>query len=159
MPIAANVSLASLDRVSRRGLIDAGEERALAAAYLRQLRIKAPSVYTETGALSGGNQQKVALARWLAIKPKVLILDEPTQGIDVGSKSEIHALMMDLAERGLAIIMISSELPEILGMSDRIAVMHQGSIRGILSREEATQRKILSLALGHGPGGETAHLN
>ena len=79
------------------------------------------------GALSGGNQQKVALARWLAIEPKVLILDEPTQGVDVGSKSEIHSLMVDLAERGLAIIMISSELPEILGMSDRVAVMHAGS--------------------------------
>jgi rhamnose transport system ATP-binding protein len=111
------------------------------------LGIKAPSVYTETGALSGGNQQKVALARWLAINPKILILDEPTQGVDVGSKSEIHGLMMDLAARGLAIIMISSELPEILGMSDRIAVMHEGTIAGVLSRQEATQHKILSLAV------------
>ena len=117
--------------------------------YLDQLRIKAPSVHTETGALSGGNQQKVALARWLAIDPKVLILDEPTQGVDVGSKSEIHSLMMDLAERGLAIIMISSELPEILGMSDRIAVMHQGTIGGMLSRAGGHATKILSLALGH----------
>jgi rhamnose transport system ATP-binding protein len=89
----------------------------------------------------------VALARWLAIDPKILILDEPTQGVDVGSKAEIHGLMMELAERGLAIIMISSELPEILGMSDRIAVMHQGTIAGVLSREEATQQKILSLAV------------
>ena len=89
----------------------------------------------------------MALARWLAIDPKILILDEPTQGVDVGSKSEIHSLMMDLAERGLAIIMISSELPEILGMSDRIAVMHQGKIAGVLSRQQATQQKILSLAV------------
>src|ERR1700756_5213298 len=97
---------------------------------------------------SGGNQQKVALARWLAVRPSVLILDEPTQGVDVGSKSEIHSIMVDLAERGLAIIMISSELPEILGMSDRIAVMHAGRIAGMLDRASATQQRILSLALG-----------
>jgi rhamnose transport system ATP-binding protein len=147
LPIAANTSLANLKTVSRHGLIDRKKESALAVRYLLQLRIKAPSIYTETGSLSGGNQQKVALARWLAISPKILILDEPTQGVDVGSKAEIHGLMMDLAERGLAIIMISSELPEILGMSDRIAVMHQGTIAGVLSRQEATQEKILSLAV------------
>jgi rhamnose transport system ATP-binding protein len=146
MPIAFNTSLANLKRVSRHGLIDEGQERELAGRYLMQLRIKAPSVYTETGALSGGNQQKVALARWLAIHPKVLILDEPTQGVDIGSKSEIHNLMLELAAGGLAIIMISSELPEVLSISDRIAVMHQGTIGGVLSREEATQQKILSLA-------------
>jgi rhamnose transport system ATP-binding protein len=152
LPISANASLATLNRVSRYGLMDAKQECALASDYLDRLRIKAPSIHTETGALSGGNQQKVALCRWLAIEPKVLILDEPTQGVDVGSKSEIHSLMMDLAARGLAIIMISSELPEILGMSDRIAVMRQGTIAGILSREEATQPKLLSLALGHALG-------
>jgi len=151
LPIAANTSLASLKIVARNGLIDRNKERALAVRYLHQLRIKATSVYSETGSLSGGNQQKVALARWLAIDPKILILDEPTQGVDVGSKAEIHGLMMDLAERGLAIIMISSELPEILGMSDRIAVMHQGTIAGLLSRKEATQSKILALALGQVP--------
>jgi rhamnose transport system ATP-binding protein len=159
MPIASNISLANLKSVSRRGLIDEDQERELAGSYLMQLRIKAPSVYTETGALSGGNQQKVALARWLSIHPKVLILDEPTQGVDIGSKSEIHSLMLDLAARGLAIIMISSELPEVLSISDRIAVMHQGTIGGVLSREEATQQKILSLALGHVPSGEMAHFN
>jgi rhamnose transport system ATP-binding protein len=147
MPIAANTSLANLKMVSRHGLIDRNKESGLAMRYLQQLRIKAPSIYSETGSLSGGNQQKVALARWLAIDPKILILDEPTQGVDVGSKAEIHGLMMDLAERGLAIIMISSELPEILGMSDRIAVMQHGTIAGVLSREEATQQKILSLAV------------
>jgi rhamnose transport system ATP-binding protein len=147
LPIASNTSLASLKMVARHGLIDRNKESELAMRYLRQLRIKAASIYSETGSLSGGNQQKVALARWLAIDPKILILDEPTQGVDVGSKAEIHGLMMDLAERGLAIIMISSELPEILGMSDRIAVMHQGTIAGVLSREEATQQKILSLAV------------
>ena len=149
MPIAANASLANLDAVSRNGLIDNERERNLARQYVERLRIKAPSIYTETGSLSGGNQQKVAVARWLAINPEVMVLDEPTQGVDIGSKSEIHQIMGDLAEQGMAIVMISSELPEILGMSDRIAVMHAGTIAGILSRAEATQEKILALALGH----------
>jgi rhamnose transport system ATP-binding protein len=149
MPIASNASLASLAAVSRRGVIDRGAESDLAQRYIGQLRIKADSVESPAGTLSGGNQQKVALARWLATNPAILILDEPTQGVDVGSKAEIHKLMVDLAERGMAIIMISSELPEILGMSDRIAVMHAGRIRGELSRQEATAGKVLSLALGH----------
>ncbi len=116
--------------------------------------MKTQSIHAEAGSLSGGNQQKVALARWLAIQPAVLILDEPTQGVDVGSKSEIHGLIVGLAERGMAIIMISSELPEILGMSDRIAVMHAGKVAGVLTRAEATQENLLALALGHGAGGE-----
>ena len=149
MPVAANISLANLDAVSRYGLIDDRAERNLARGYVERLRIKTPSIYAETGSLSGGNQQKVAVARWLAISPEVLILDEPTQGVDIGSKSEIHQIMVELAEQGMAIVMISSELPEILGMSDRIAVMHGGTISGILSRAEATQEKILALALGH----------
>jgi rhamnose transport system ATP-binding protein len=153
MPITANASLANLAAVSRHGLIDKAKERALAQSYVGQLRIKTPSIYAEAGALSGGNQQKVALARWLAIHPGLLILDEPTQGVDVGSKSEIHRLIVELAEQGMAILMISSELPEILGMSDRIAVMHEGTVTGILGREEATPQKILSLALGHAPAG------
>ena len=154
MPITANCSLANLAAVSRAGLISETRECALAERYIGQLRVKTQSAHAVGGALSGGNQQKVALARWLAIEPTVLILDEPTQGVDVGSKSEIHKLMCDLAEAGLAIIMISSELPEILGMSDRIAVMHGGTIAGFLSRAKATQAKILSLALGHGVGVE-----
>jgi rhamnose transport system ATP-binding protein len=149
MSIAANTSLASLSSVASYGLIDRAKESALAEGFVKQLHIKAPSVETEAGALSGGNQQKVALARWLATDPAVLILDEPTQGVDVGSKAEIHRLMADLAERGLAIIMISSELPEVLAMSDRIAVMHAGGIAGTLDRNEATQQRIMSLALGH----------
>lgn len=149
MSIAANASLGNLKKVSRYGLIDRAQERELAEGFARKLRIKTPSVEMEAAALSGGNQQKVALARWLAIDPAVLILDEPTQGVDVGSKSEIHSLMADLAARGLAIIMISSELPELLGMSDRIAVMHAGEIRGTLDRGDATQQSILALALGH----------
>jgi rhamnose transport system ATP-binding protein len=158
MPVAANTSLASLKAISRSGLIDAVEERKLAERYITQLSIKTPSVHADLQALSGGNQQKVALARWLAINPSVLILDEPTQGVDVGSKAEIHRLMVDLAERGVAVIMISSELPEILGMSDRIAVMHTGTVAGVLSRAEATQHKILSLALGHTSLSEAARI-
>jgi len=158
MAIAANCSLASLQEISRHGWIDAARERALAERYVTELRIKTPSVYAASGTLSGGNQQKVALARWLATGPKVLILDEPTQGVDVGAKAEIHRLIVDLAQAGLAIIMISSELPEILGMSDRIAVMHAGGMGGILLRAEATQQKILSLALGHTPTGEMARI-
>jgi rhamnose transport system ATP-binding protein len=148
MPIAENISLAGLGKIARNSIIDRTAEHDLAQSYIGQLRIKTSGVDAETAALSGGNQQKVALARWLATNPAVLILDEPTQGVDIGSKSEIHQLMVDLAERGMAIIMISSELPEILGMSDRIAVMHAGTIRGTLTREEATPQKILALALG-----------
>jgi rhamnose transport system ATP-binding protein len=148
MPIAANACLANLPAVSRRGMLDSGRERELASGYVKRLQIKTSSLYAEAGSLSGGNQQKVALARWLAIQPSVLILDEPTQGVDVGSKSEIHRLMVDLAGQGVAIIMISSELPEILGMSDRIAVMHAGSVAAVLARRDATQDRILALALG-----------
>ncbi len=147
MSVASNASLASLGAVSRRGLIDRGREQAAAERYVEQFRIKTPSVAVDVGTLSGGNQQKVALARWLSTDPSILILDEPTQGVDVGSKAEIHGLMRTLAEQGLAIIMISSELPEILGMSDRIAVMHAGRIRGILDRADATQASVLALAL------------
>ncbi len=128
-------------------------EREIAADYTRRLGVKTPAIFNAVSTLSGGNQQKVALSRWLVTKPSVLILDEPTQGIDVGAKSEIHALMMELAEQGVAILMISSELPEILGMSDRIAVMCGGTIVKILDRAEATQQKVLALALGHKENG------
>ena len=149
LPLTANTTLATLGSVSSQGLIDTDRECELTQSYVERLRIKTASVHTEAGMLSGGNQQKAAIARWLATKPEVVILDEPTQGVDVGSKSEIHSIMVDLAEQGKAILMISSELPEILGMSDRIAVMHNGSIAGILDREQATQPEILALALGH----------
>lgn len=148
MAIASNVSMANLDAVSRHGLINSRAEQQFAASYVQSLQVKASSVTALAGTLSGGNQQKVALARWLATNPQVMILDEPTQGVDVGSKSEIHELIVQLAERGMAILLISSELPEILGMSDRIGVMRNGRIAGILSREQATQASVLSLALG-----------
>ena len=149
MPVSANITLASLARLSRFGSMDFRREREIAVDYARRFAIRTPAIFARVSTLSGGNQQKVALSRWLATKPSVLILDEPTQGIDVGAKSEIHALMCDLAAQGAAILMISSELPEILGMSDRIAVMRGRTIAGTLNRSEATQAKILALALGH----------
>src|SRR5215207_9683095 len=149
LPISNNITLAALDQLSGAGGLDFKKEREVAADYTRRLGVKTPAIYVPVATLSGGNQQKVALSRWLMTKPSVLILDEPTQGIDVGAKSEIHSLMTDLAAEGVAILMISSELPEILGMSDRIAVMYGGTIFGVLDRAEATQHKILALALGH----------
>jgi rhamnose transport system ATP-binding protein len=152
MPVSENATLAVLRRISKSGFLDFARERDIARTYVEKLGVKTPSIDTPAGNLSGGNQQKVALARWLATDPKVIILDEPTQGIDVGAKSEIHRLMVDLAERGLAILMISSELPEALGMSDRIAVLRGGAVAGILGRAEATQEKVMALALGHAQG-------
>ena len=133
MSVAANTSLASLGAESRARADRPRAERDSAQRYVEQLADQDAVGRTERRrSLSGGNQQKVALARWLATEPSVLILDEPTQGVDVGAKAEIHALMQELAARGLAIIMISSELPEILGMSDRMAVMRSGTIAGVL---------------------------
>lgn len=149
LPIASNVTLASLKILSGKFGLDFAKEKELAAEYTRRLGVKTPSIHDSVATLSGGNQQKVALGRWLLTKPTVLILDEPTQGIDVGAKSEIHSLMTELAEQGVAILMISSELPEVLGMSDRIAVMHGGTIVKILDRKDANQADILALALGH----------
>ena len=146
-PISSNITLASLDQLANFGGMNFRREKVVAAEYTRRLGVKTPAIFSAVSTLSGGNQQKVALSRWLMTKPKVLILDEPTQGIDVGAKSEIHALMTELAKQGVAILMISSELPEILGMSDRVAVMHGGTIVKILNRAEATQQNVLALAL------------
>jgi len=150
MPITSNVSLASLAAVAPHGFIDNAVEEDLARSYIGRLRIKAESADSIANTLSGGNQQKVAISRWLATKPKVLILDEPTQGVDIGSKQEIHKIMGDLAAQGLAVILISSEMEEILALSDRIAVMRGGGLRGIVPRAEATPQRILSMAMGHG---------
>ena len=149
MPVAANTTLAILRRISTAGLLRFREERRVAGEFVNRFAIRTPSLDTPVINLSGGNQQKVALARWLAAEPKVIILDEPTQGVDVGAKAEIHRLMGELAARGLAIVMISSELPEVLGMADRIIVMRRGRIVGELSRVQATQERILGLAVGH----------
>jgi ABC-type sugar transport system ATPase subunit len=110
------------------------------------MEVRANSMWQITRTLSGGNQQKVVLAKWLSTKPRILILDEPTRGIDIGTKAAVHALMSNLAAEGLAILMISSELPEVLGMSDRILVMHEGRMTGLFSRAEATQEKVISTA-------------
>jgi rhamnose transport system ATP-binding protein len=150
LPVRANTTLAILDRISRGAILETDEERSLAETWVGQLGIKTDGIDAPVSSLSGGNQQKVAIARWIATDPSVLILDEPTQGIDVGAKSECHRLMCDLAERGLAIVMISSELAEILGMSDRIAVMRDGRIAGVMNRSDATSEAILGLALGQG---------
>lgn len=149
MAIAANITLASLRSLTKFSGFDFRREREVAADYVRRFSIKTPAVFNQVSTLSGGNQQKVALSRWLAVKPSVLMLDEPTQGVDVGAKAEIHAVMSELAAQGMAILMISSDMPEILGMSDRIAVMRQGRIVGELSRTEASQETVLALALGH----------
>lgn len=157
LPICSNITLASLKILSGKLGMNFDKEKKLAAEYTRRLQVKTPSIHDSVATLSGGNQQKVALSRWLITKPSVLILDEPTQGIDVGAKSEIHELMTELAEQGVAILMISSELPEILGMSDRIAVMNDGTIVKILDRREASQAEILALALGHANENSNGH--
>jgi rhamnose transport system ATP-binding protein len=146
-PIAANLTLAHLRSVFASGVLNGGKERELGRTYVERLGVKTASVQALTGTLSGGNQQKVALGRWLITNPSILILDEPTQGVDVGAKSEIHRLMVEMAQKGMAIVMISSELPEILGMSDRVAIMRSGTIVRTLDRAEATQETILGFAL------------
>lgn len=147
-PVARNATLASPDQVAIRGILSEDKEAQLAGKYVRELGIKTPSVKTIINTLSGGNQQKVLLARSLMTKPKILFLDEPTRGIDVGAKHEIYLLMNQLAAAGTAIVMVSSELPEILGMSDRILVMHEGTVAGEFKRGEATQEDIMLLASG-----------
>lgn len=148
MTVRENTTLANLMEVAIRGFINFPKERAVAKKYVEELSIKTPSIEQIARNLSGGTQQKLVLAKWLFTKSKVLIFDEPTRGIDVGAKVEIYELMNQLAERGVGIIMISSELPEVLGMSDRILVIHEGKIAGELKREEATQEKIMHLATG-----------
>jgi rhamnose transport system ATP-binding protein len=149
MPIDANVTLASLAKLQKGLAFDRASERDIAEKYVRRFAIKAPSLFSAVTTLSGGNQQKVALSRWVETRPSLLILDEPTQGIDVGAKAEIHSLMGELAAQGTAIIMISSDLPEILGMSDRVMVMRNGAIAGSFGRAEANQQNIMAVALGH----------
>jgi ABC-type sugar transport system ATPase subunit len=156
LAIRENLALSLLDRLSRFGVVRLGAERALARRMVGALRVRTPSIEQKVLNLSGGNQQKVVIAKWLALHPKILIMDEPTRGIDIGAKAEVHALMHQLAADGVAILMISSELPEILHMSDRIVVMRQGRIAGELSRAEATQEAVMALATGVSADAETA---
>ena len=148
LAVRENMTSAGLDRLSLLDFVRPRAERELVGSMIEQLRIRTPSQEQRVEFLSGGNQQKVVLARWLALKPRVLILDEPTRGIDVGAKAEVYALMGQLVRQGVGILMISSELPEVLGMSDRVLVVREGGIAGELSRAEATQEAIIHLATG-----------
>jgi ribose transport system ATP-binding protein len=148
MTVERNINLAHIPQLLKAGFVDENEAKKNAQQYISSLNIKTPSMNQKVGYLSGGNQQKIVLAKWLCNNIKVLIFDEPTRGIDVGAKFEVYELMNQLSDNGVAIIMISSELPEILGMSDRILVMHKGQISGELSKDEANQETILRLAAG-----------
>lgn len=143
-----NITLPSIDGFRKNGMIDTKAESEFTTLLMERLNVKAESELDIASSLSGGNQQKVVLAKWIGIGSKVLILDEPTRGVDVGAKREIYQLMNELADRGVAIIMVSSDLPEILGVSDRVIVVHEGNIAGELAREEATEEKIMTLATG-----------
>ena len=147
--LVPNVTLATLDRYTNAlGLIDHDKERADVEALRQRLGIRAPSLSTPVSQLSGGNQQKTMLAKWLNTHPKVLILDEPTRGIDVGAKADVHKFIDELATSGIAIMLISSDLPEVIAMSDRVAVMREGSLIGIYPRRDATQERIMTAAVG-----------
>jgi len=147
-PIFKNVSLPSLDKTSRRGFIRMAEEFALARTYTERLDLRASSLSQNVSTLSGGNQQKVVIAKWLATLPKVIILDEPTKGIDIGSKAAVHGFMAELVAQGLSVIMVSSELPEILGMSDRVVVMREGHIVETLENKGLQPETLVRLAAG-----------
>ncbi|HXQ33318.1 MAG TPA: ATP-binding cassette domain-containing protein, partial [Anaerolineales bacterium] len=158
MSISSNISLPMLHRyLSRFGLIQTHEEEATANHYRERLSIRTPSIHHPVGMLSGGNQQKVMLSKWLNTQPQILIFDEPTRGIDVGAKAEVHRIINELASQGLGLILISSDMPEVLAMSDRILVMREGRQMGIFSRKQATQETILAAAMGQNSGAmETA---
>jgi ABC-type sugar transport system ATPase subunit len=144
--VGTNVSMAALPRLARAQFVNQKAERNLVQSFVKRLSIRTPSHEQKVGLLSGGNQQKVMIAKWLAVEPKCLIVDEPTRGVDVGTKAEIYALFDELARAGIPILMISSDLPEVLALADRIVVMRQGQITGELTRAEATEEKIMHLA-------------
>lgn len=148
MAVRENIIISGIEQVSSFGFVSGSEANQLADDFVKKLNVRTPSLRQTVRNLSGGNQQKVVIARWLTLKPRVLILDEPTRGVDVGAKAEIYALMRQLAAEGIAVLMISSELPEVLGVSDRIIVMHEGRVTGHFLRDEATQDKIMHAATG-----------
>jgi len=150
MSVSANLTLAVMRSLARCGFRSIRRERAVTEQWIHDLAIRSPGAAASADTLSGGNQQKLVLGKWLAARPRVLILDEPTRGVDVGAKAEIHRLIHELAAKGMATLLISSELPELLAVSDRILVLRSGAIAGELAREEATQEKVLSLALPSG---------
>jgi rhamnose transport system ATP-binding protein len=151
--IAQNVTLPILPQLFPRLLMRSSVERAIATDQTREFQVRMTGVEQLVGALSGGNQQKVVLAKWLASKPRVLILDEPTRGIDIGAKVEVHRIISELAASGLGIILISSDLPEVLAMSDRILVMHEGRIAAEIPRDRATEERVMYAATGSADGG------
>jgi rhamnose transport system ATP-binding protein len=146
MSIARNLTLVIRRRLTKAGLLAKSTEYRTAEHWAARLQVKAGSLDSEGGTLSGGNQQKVVLAKWLATGPRLLIVDEPTRGIDVGTKAEVHRLLDELAHQGLGIVMISSELPEVLGMSDRVVVMREGRATALLDRAEATSETVMTAA-------------
>ncbi len=156
LAIRENISLPNLGRLSRLGFVKRREECNLAQHYIDALSVRTPSMEQKVINLSGGNQQKVVLAKWLALNPKILIVDEPTRGIDIGAKAEVHSLLSKLAAEGVGILMISSELPEVLGMSDRIYVMREGKIAGVVDREDASEERLMELATGVAAGAHAA---
>jgi putative multiple sugar transport system ATP-binding protein len=145
--VKTNISNSSLEKFSKLGVVDGNKEIKEAEKFRKELNIRTPSVNQLTRNLSGGNQQKVAVSRTLSANPDIFIVDEPTRGIDIGAKTEIYSILNDLAASGKSVIMVSSELPEALGMADRIYVMNEGKIKGELSHNEATQEKIMHMAL------------
>jgi rhamnose transport system ATP-binding protein len=148
MSIAQNITLPQVDALSRAGWLDEKKERLVAADYAKKLEVKAAGIDYDVQTLSGGNQQKVVLAKWLASNPSILILDEPTKGIDVATKSAVHAIVSGLAAQGLAVIMVSSELPEIMGMTDRVVVMHEGVVSEVIERKDYKEEEIMKAAMG-----------
>jgi ribose transport system ATP-binding protein len=148
MSVAQNTSLPSIGNYTPRGWLNRRTEQRVAEVEVKRMRIKTPTIHRKVVNLSGGNQQKVVLGKWLAMNPKVLILDEPTRGIDVGAKAEIYHAMAELADQGITILMVSSDMEEVIGMSDRVVVMHERRIKGILPRAAATQQRIGSLMTG-----------
>ncbi len=157
MPVVENITLASLLDYTRMLLVKRNEEVAVSRTQRIRLSIRAPGDDTQVVTLSGGNQQKVVLAKWLSMQPKLVIFDEPTRGVDVGAKNEIYTLMRELADRGVAILMISSDMEEVIGVSDRIAVMHEGVVSGILERPQFSEYNVLHLAIGQGLAPAEAH--
>ena len=152
LAIRTNITIAAQDEVSRGWFIDEKKEDVLIDEFRKLLSIRMASPEQAAGQLSGGNQQKIVLARWLALRPKILIVDEPTRGIDIGSKVEVHNLLIDMAKQGIAVIVISSELPEILAVSDRIVTMREGRVTGEIARTKATQEILMAMMTAHESG-------
>jgi len=150
MSVAENSSLACLNRTTHFGIVRPARERRLVGNFLNRLAVKTPSIHERVRNLSGGNQQKVVLSKWLATEPRVLLLDEPTRGIDLGAKREIYALIDELARSGLGVVVVSSELPEILALADRILVLAEGRVTAEFVRGEATEESVLNAALPQG---------